>query len=146
MDILWRDEGAEPGICGGRLASCCGWRHKLNRPIGIRPTARVAVMPGHEIDGGGFDGSAAFAAQAAEEIFKGHIALALYQQPQGIGDRTASAMQAMQLDHALRPIRQAVRFTKEGRVHPAIFGQEQKENKGACPAQVPQYNISAKPD
>ena len=43
--------------------------------------------------------------EAAEKIFKGHIAIAFHQQPHGIGDRTASAMQAMQFDHALRPVR-----------------------------------------
>ena len=62
-------------------------------------------MPGDEIDGRGLDGLAAFTAQAAEKIFKAHIALAGNQQPHGIAHRTASAMQAMQLDHALRPVR-----------------------------------------
>jgi hypothetical protein len=62
-------------------------------------------MPCDEIDGRGFGRVAAFTAQAAEQIFEGHIALALHQQPLGISDRTASAMQAMQLDHALRPVR-----------------------------------------
>src|ERR1700733_13483886 len=43
-------------------------------------------------------------------------------------------MQAMQLNHAIRPVREPVRLTKKGRMHPAIFGQEQKENKsgGNC--------------
>jgi hypothetical protein len=62
-------------------------------------------MPGHEIDGRGFGCAAPFTAQAAQKIFKGHIALAFDQQPYGVADRTASAMQAMQFDHALRPVR-----------------------------------------
>jgi hypothetical protein len=53
-------------------------------------------MPGHEIDGRGLDGLAAFTAQAAKKTFEGHIASALHQQPHRIADRTASAMQAMQ--------------------------------------------------
>jgi hypothetical protein len=48
---------------------------------------------------------AAVAAQAGEKVFKGHIAFARHQQSHGIADRTATAMQAMQLDHALRPVR-----------------------------------------
>jgi hypothetical protein len=62
-------------------------------------------MPGHEVDGRGGASTAAFTAQAAEKIVKGHIALALHQQPHGIADRTAPAVQAMQFDHALRPVR-----------------------------------------
>jgi hypothetical protein len=62
-------------------------------------------MPGNEIDGRGVDSTAAFTAQAAEKVFKGHIAFALHEPPHGIAHRTASAMQAMQLDHALRPVR-----------------------------------------
>ena len=62
-------------------------------------------MPGHEVDGRGVGSAAPFTAQAAEKIFKAHIALAGNQQPHGIGDRTASAVLAVQLDHALRPVR-----------------------------------------
>ena len=62
-------------------------------------------MSGDEIDGRGLDGLAAFATKAAEQVFKGHIALAGHQQPHGVADRTAPAMRAMQLDHALRPVR-----------------------------------------
>ena len=79
-------------------------------------------MPDHEVDGRGFDSTAPFTAQAAEKIFKGHIAFALNEQPHGIADRTASASQAMQLNHALRPVREPVDLTKKGRMHPAIFG------------------------
>jgi hypothetical protein len=43
-------------------------------------------MPGHEINRRGFEGLAAFAAQAAQQIFKGHIALAFYQQAHGVED------------------------------------------------------------
>jgi hypothetical protein len=60
---------------------------------------------GHEIDGRGLDGLAAFTAQAAKKIFEGHIASALHQQPHGVADRTTSAVLAVQLDHALRPVR-----------------------------------------
>jgi hypothetical protein len=62
-------------------------------------------MPGHEVNGLGFDSVAALTAQAEEQIFKGHIGLAFDQKPHGIADRTASAMQAMQLDQALWPVR-----------------------------------------
>jgi hypothetical protein len=61
-------------------------------------------MAGHEIDGGGLDGLAAFATKAAQQIFKRHITSALNQEPHGVGDRTALAMLAMQLDHAPRPV------------------------------------------
>jgi hypothetical protein len=80
-------------------------RHQLKRPIRVRPAARRAVMPDHEVDGRGFDSTAPFTAQAAEKIFKGHIALAFHQQPHGTADRTASAMQTMQLNHTVRPVR-----------------------------------------
>jgi hypothetical protein len=43
-------------------------------------------MPSDEINGRGFDHMAAFAAQAAQQIFKGHIALAFYQQAHGVED------------------------------------------------------------
>jgi hypothetical protein len=79
-------------------------------------------MSGHEIDGRGLASSAAFTAQAAKQIFKGHIAVAFEQQPHGITDGTAaSTMQAVQLDHAFRPVRQPVRLTKEGNVHPPFL-------------------------
>jgi hypothetical protein len=81
-----------------------GW-HELNRPIRGGPAARRAVMPGDEIDGRGLDGLAAFATEAAQQIFKGHIAIALHQEPHGIADRIATAVLAVQLDHALRPVR-----------------------------------------
>jgi hypothetical protein len=35
-------------------------------------------MPGDEIDGRGLDGLAAFATEAAQQIFKGHVASALH--------------------------------------------------------------------
>ena len=79
------------------------------------------MMPGDEIDGRGPDCVAPFTAQAAKQVFEGHVALASYQQPHGITDRAASAMQAMQLDDALRPLGEAVCSTKKGRMHPAIL-------------------------
>jgi hypothetical protein len=66
-----------------RISVSLPGRHQLNRPIRVRPAARRAVMPGDEIDGRGFDPTAPFTAQAAEKIFKGHIALAFDQQPHG---------------------------------------------------------------
>jgi hypothetical protein len=86
--------------------------HQLNRPIRVRPAARCAVMPGHEIDRRGLVGLAAFAAQATKQIFEGHIARAFYQQPHRREDGTASTVQTMQLDHALGPVRQSVRPAK----------------------------------
>jgi predicted secreted protein len=79
-------------------------RRQLNRPIRVGPAACCAMMAGHDVDGRGLHGSAAFTAQAAKQIFKGHITLALYQQAHGTEDSTTSAMQAMQLDHAFRPV------------------------------------------
>ena len=61
-----------------------------NRPIGVRAAAPRAMMPGDEIDGRGLDCAAAFAAQATEQIFKGHNALARDQHAHGIADRAAS--------------------------------------------------------
>jgi hypothetical protein len=105
------------------------WRRQLNRPICVRPAPRRAMMPGDEIDRRGLDCVAPLTAQAAKQVFEGHVALASYQQPHGIADRAASAMQAMQLDNALWPVGEAVCSTKKGRMHSAIFGQEHKENK-----------------
>jgi hypothetical protein len=79
------------------------------------------MMPRDEIDGRGFDSVASFTAQAAEKIFKGHVALASYQQPHGIAYRAASAVQAMQLDDAPWPVREPMLFTKKRRMHPAIL-------------------------
>jgi hypothetical protein len=84
---------------------------------------------GHEVDGRWLDGSAAFAAQAPEKIFKGHIALTSDQQAHGVENRTAPAMQAMQLDYALRPVREPVLFTKKGRMHPAILDGNTKRTR-----------------
>jgi hypothetical protein len=86
-------------------------------------------MPGDEVNGRRLDPKAAFTAQAAKQIFKGHIALAFDQEPHGIADRTASAMQAMQLDNALRPIREPMLFTKKGRMHPAILDRNEKRTR-----------------
>jgi hypothetical protein len=72
-------------------------------------------MPGDEIDGRGLGRSPALTAQAAEQIFKDHIAVAFDEQPHGREDGTASAMQATHLDHALGPIREPVLFTENGR-------------------------------
>jgi hypothetical protein len=63
------------------------------------------MMPGDEIDRRGLDRVAAFTAQAAKQVFEDHVALALDQKSHGVADRTASAMQTMQLDDALRPVR-----------------------------------------
>ena len=52
-------------------------------------------MSGDEIDGRGLDALAAFAAEAAQQIFKGHIASGSQQQPYGVADRTASATKAV---------------------------------------------------
>jgi hypothetical protein len=93
-------------------------------------------MPGHQVDGRGLDGSAPFTAQAAKQIFKGHIALAFYQQAHGVEDRTASAMQAMQLDHALRPIREPMRLAKEGRVHPPFWTGTDGEQEQPAPCDL----------
>ncbi len=80
-------------------------------------------MSGYDIDGRGLGRSAVYATQAAKQIFKGHIAVAFDQKPHGIADGTAaSTMQAMQLDHALRPVREPMLFTEDGRVHPLILG------------------------
>jgi len=97
------DRSLGPGRA--RPPVCFRGRRQLNRPISSGPAARRAVMPGHEIDRRGVGSTATFTAQAAEKIFKGHIAIAFHQQPHGIADRTASALQAMQLDHAVRPVR-----------------------------------------
>ena len=90
----------EPGIGRGQWSSPPapgatkehGGRQR-NRPIGVRAAAPRAMMPGDEIDGRGLDCAAAFAAQATEQIFKGHNALARDQHAHGIADRAASAMQ-----------------------------------------------------
>jgi hypothetical protein len=106
-------------------------RNQLNRPIRVRAAARCAVMPGDEIDGRGLGSSAAVTAQAAEKILKGHIAVAFDQQPHGVQDRTASAMQAMQLDHALGPVREPVRPAEEGRCIPHFWiGTEREQERG----------------
>jgi hypothetical protein len=58
---------------------------KIPPPLNHRcnKVARRAVMPGDEIDGRRLDSMAPLTAQAAEKIFKGHIALALGQQRTG---------------------------------------------------------------
>jgi hypothetical protein len=109
-----------------------GW-HQLKRPIRVRAAARRAVMPGDEINGRGLDGLAAFTAQAAKQIFECHIALASHQQSHGIADRATPAMQAMQLNHALRPVRQPVRLAKKGRMHPAILHRNGKRTRAKLP-------------
>ena len=89
-------------------------------------------MPGDEIDGRGLGRSAVFTTQAAKQIFKGHVAVAFDQQPHGIADRTAaSTMQAMQLDHTLRPVGEPVLFTKQGRVHPLFLDGNKKRTRGS---------------
>ena len=87
----------EPSIGRGRWSSPPAPRAtkehggpQRNRPIGVRAAAPRAMMPGDEIDGRGLDCAAAFAAQATEQIFKGHIALARDQHAHGIADRAAS--------------------------------------------------------
>jgi hypothetical protein len=78
-----------------------------------------------------------YTAQAAEQIFKGHIAVAFDQQPHGVEDRTASAMQAMQLDHALGPVREPVRLTKKRWMPCHLLNRNKKRTWGviAAPAQ-----------
>jgi hypothetical protein len=95
------------------------------------------VMPSDEIDGRGIGGLAAFTAQTAKQIFESHIALALDQEPHGRVNATASTARAMQLDHALRPVRQPMRF---GAGASPIVRQEHKKNKQgrSDPAGVPE--------
>jgi hypothetical protein len=78
-------------------------RYQLKRPIRFRPVTGCPVMAGDEIHGRGPAPPTAFAAQAQHEIFKGHVAFAFDQQPRAIADRSAAAMQ---LNHAVRPVRE----------------------------------------
>jgi hypothetical protein len=70
----------------------------------VRPATGRAVMPGHEVNGRGFDSVAALTAQAAEQIFKGHIGLAFDQKPHGIADRLGNASNATRSRTVASPI------------------------------------------
>jgi hypothetical protein len=93
-------------------------------------------MAGDEIDGRGVGGLAAFTAQASKQIFKRHIALALDQQSHRRESGTPSAMLAMQLDHALWPIREPVRLTKGGGCIPYLWMRTEKEQDRSCLGEV----------
>jgi hypothetical protein len=90
-------------------------------------------MPGNKVDRRRFNSVTPFAAQAEQKMFKGHIAFALHEQSHGIANRTATAMQAMQLDHAIRPLREPVCLAKEGRVHPFILDKNIKRTRAKLP-------------
>lgn len=83
-------------------------------------------MPGDQRDGRRLQPAATPAAKALDQVLKGHVALAPYEQAHGISDRTVAALQ---LNDALRPIRELVRQAELWRVHPPIQIRERTENK-----------------
>ena len=88
-------------------------------------------MPGDKVDRRRLGPTAALAAKPLDEVFKGHVALALDQQLHRIANRTATAVD---LDDAVRPIRELVRRTELWRVHLPIQIRERTENNsGALP-------------
>ena len=83
-------------------------------------------MPGAEIDGRGHEAAALGAAQAAQKFRKGDIAVLFGQQARRPVRRPLAAML---LKGTFRPVKQALRWKKAGRMHPAIIARNKNRTR-----------------